>query len=66
MNRAPDQTPRVGLVLGSGMGGVADSIEDPIVIPYSELPGFPQSTVSGHAGQLVLGTLKVSTDTDSD
>jgi len=45
------------MVLGSGMGGVADAIENPTIIPYSEVPGFPRSTVSGHNGQLVCGTL---------
>lgn len=55
--RVPDFTPRLGIILGSGMGGVGDSVEDPVVIPYSELPGFPVSTVSGHAGQLLLGKI---------
>ena len=47
----------VGLILGSGLGELADEIEDPIVIPYTEIPSFPVSTVVGHAGQLVYGTL---------
>jgi purine-nucleoside phosphorylase len=46
-----------GIVLGSGLGGVADEIEDAISFPYAELPGFPVSTVSAHAGQLVAGKL---------
>jgi xanthosine phosphorylase len=50
-------SPTLGLVLGSGMGGVADRLEDPTTIPYADIPGFPVSTVSGHAGQLVCGTL---------
>ena len=49
--------PRVGLVLGSGLGGVADDLADAHAIPYAELPGFPVGTVGGHAGRLVLGTL---------
>jgi xanthosine phosphorylase len=49
--------PRVGVVLGSGLGPVADAIEDPAVIPYSDLPGFPQPTVEGHAGRAVAGTI---------
>ena len=49
--------PKLGLVLGSGMGGVADQLESPTIIPYEDIPGFPVSTVSGHAGQLVCGTL---------
>lgn len=47
----------VGLILGSGLGELADEIEDPIVMPYTEIPEFPVSTVAGHAGQLVYGTL---------
>jgi purine-nucleoside phosphorylase len=48
-------TPRVVLVLGSGLGGAAEGIEDAVRIPYSEIPGFPASTVSGHSGALVAG-----------
>lgn len=55
--RAPDAVPRVGLVLGSGLGGVADAIADPVAIPYAEIPGFPRPVVLGHAGKLVLGRL---------
>jgi purine-nucleoside phosphorylase len=50
-------TPKVGLILGSGLGDLADRIENPVVIPYSEIPHFPVSTVPGHAGVLVVGTL---------
>lgn len=50
--------PEIGLILGSGLGVLADEIEDPIKIPYNEIPGFPVSTVEGHAGQLVIGTLQ--------
>jgi xanthosine phosphorylase len=54
----PDvEPPRLALVLGSGLGGVADAVTDPVVIPYADLPGWPQSTVAGHAGRLVLGRL---------
>jgi purine-nucleoside phosphorylase len=49
--------PRVVLVLGSGLGGMADEIEDAVRIPYGEIPGFPESTVVGHAGALVIGRL---------
>jgi len=49
--------PRVALVLGSGLGGLADQIADAVTIAYRELPGFPVSTVQGHAGELVSGTL---------
>lgn len=48
---------RVGVVLGSGLGGVADDLAAAHAVPYAELPGFPVGTVSGHAGRLVLGTL---------
>ncbi|HEV7753224.1 MAG TPA: purine-nucleoside phosphorylase [Baekduia sp.] len=50
-------TPRLGLVLGSGLGGLADAVTDAVAIPYAELPGFPVGSVVGHAGRLVLGTL---------
>jgi purine-nucleoside phosphorylase len=46
-----------GLILGSGLGELADEIEEAVVIPYAEIPYFPVSTVVGHAGQLVYGTL---------
>jgi xanthosine phosphorylase len=49
--------PRLGLVLGSGLGGLADALEDAVAIAYAELPGFPVGAVAGHAGRLVLGTL---------
>src|SRR3954462_12839845 len=50
-------TPRLGLVLGSGLGALADAVEDATAIPYADLPGFPVGSVAGHAGRLVLGTL---------
>jgi purine-nucleoside phosphorylase len=49
--------PEVGLILGSGLGGLADEIQDRTEIPYAELPGWPASTAIGHAGVLVLGTV---------
>jgi xanthosine phosphorylase len=49
--------PRLGLVLGSGLGGLADAVQGATAIPYAELPGFPVGSVAGHAGRLVLGTL---------
>ncbi|MCL2563701.1 MAG: purine-nucleoside phosphorylase [Oscillospiraceae bacterium] len=48
--------PQVGLILGSGLGAYADDLENPVCIPYSEIPGFHASTVVGHKGQLVAGT----------
>jgi purine-nucleoside phosphorylase len=47
--------PRIALVLGSGLGGFADSLTDAARIPYSEIPAFPRSTAIGHAGQMVIG-----------
>lgn len=47
--------PTVGLVLGSGLGDYADTLEDPVRIPYAEIPGFPISTAPGHVGALVFG-----------
>lgn len=51
-------SPTVALILGSGLGVLADEIEDPVVIDYSEIPHFPESTVEGHAGKLVIGNLE--------
>ena len=47
--------PRVGLVLGSGLGGFADTLDGAVRIPYGDIPSFPRSTAIGHAGQLVVG-----------
>src|SRR5262245_49530359 len=49
--------PRVGIILGTGLGGLAAQIQGPVVIPYGEIPHFPESTVESHAGQLVCGIL---------
>ena len=49
--------PRIGLVLGSGLGAFADELSSATRIPYHKIPGFPRSTVEGHAGQLVIGKL---------
>ena len=53
-----DQKPAVGLVLGSGLGTLANSLEDSVAIPYEKIPGWPQSTVEGHHGRLVIGKLE--------
>ena len=53
-----DYVPQIGLVLGSGLGVLADEIENPVVITYEEIPHFPVSTVEGHAGQFVIGDLE--------
>ncbi len=54
---APGFRPKVGLILGTGLNDLADTIKNPIVIPYGDIPGFHQSGVEGHKGQLVLGQL---------
>ena len=50
--------PKIGMILGSGLGLLSESIEDPTIIPYHDLPGWPLSTVEGHAGELVIGSLE--------
>jgi purine-nucleoside phosphorylase len=50
--------PRVGLILGTGLGGLAESVENADVVPYSKISGWPVSSVEGHIGQLVIGTLE--------
>jgi purine-nucleoside phosphorylase len=55
--RAPGFQPRVAVILGSGWGGVLDSVADPVDLPYADLPGFPEVGVAGHAGRLRLGSL---------
>jgi len=52
------ERPRIGIILGSGLGGLAESIQEPTEIPFQELPGWPVSTVTGHKGRLVLGKLE--------
>ncbi len=52
-----DLVPRVGIVLGSGLGALADDLVDPVAIPFAELPGWPPATAPGHAGRLLLGQL---------
>jgi purine-nucleoside phosphorylase len=52
-----DLVPEVGIVLGSGLGGLADDLEDPVSIPFADLPGWPAATAPGHVGRLLLGRL---------
>lgn len=58
--RTPD-VPKVGLVLGSGLGGLADALENAVSIPYEDIPKWPLSTVHGHHGRLVIGQLEGQT-----
>ncbi|PAQ16246.1 purine-nucleoside phosphorylase [Bacillus sp. FJAT-42315] len=57
LKKVSRKNPKIGLILGSGLGVLAEEIENAVKIPYSEIPDFPVSTVEGHAGQLVFGTL---------
>ncbi|GMV34505.1 MAG: purine-nucleoside phosphorylase [Chloroflexi bacterium] len=50
--------PQIAMILGSGLNGLADSVQNPVRIPYSDLPNFPVSTVQGHAGRFVVGELE--------
>lgn len=56
-SRLDGHKPQVGIVLGSGLGRLADEIENPIVIPYGDIPGFPVSTAIGHKGNFIAGYL---------
>lgn len=55
VERLAGRAPKTALVLGSGLGGLVDEVSDAVRIPYGDLPGFPHSGVTGHAGQLVAG-----------
>lgn len=55
IREATELDPRVGVILGSGLGGLADELEERVEIPYGEIPGWPVSTAVGHAGVLVVG-----------
>jgi purine-nucleoside phosphorylase len=57
LRRRISATPKIAVVLGSGLGGIASLVEDPVTVPYADIPNFPQSTVEGHSGQLVVGKL---------
>ena len=56
-SRVDGRQPVVGVILGSGLGKLADEIAEPLVIPYGEVPGFPVSTAIGHKGNFIIGTL---------
>ncbi len=55
--RGVSTLPPLGLVLGSGLGGLADEAEEAIVVPYADIPGFPVPSVAGHSGRLVIGKI---------
>lgn len=55
--RLGSRAPKTAIILGSSLGPIADAVGDSLVIPYTELPGFPVPKISGHAGKLVVGTL---------
>ena len=56
-SRLGGRMPQVGIILGSGLGKLADSIENPVVIPYTDVPNFVKSTAIGHKGNFISGTL---------
>ena len=53
--------PRIAVILGSGLGSIADRLENRELLPYADIPGFPKSDVSGHAARFVFGTMKAHT-----
>lgn len=55
--RQLQRPPSIAIILGSGLGGLADRVDDPIVVPYADIPGFAPPTVQGHLGRLVAGSL---------
>ena len=57
VSRLEGRKPVVGIILGSGLGKLADEIRDPLVIPYADIPGFPVSTAIGHKGNFIVGEL---------
>ncbi|TMJ06624.1 MAG: purine-nucleoside phosphorylase [Bacillati bacterium ANGP1] len=58
VRRRTSLTPQVAIILGSGLGGLASEVSADTIIPYGEIPGFPRSTVEGHAGNLIVGRLE--------
>ncbi len=57
-DRLLEESPAIAIILGSGLGGLAKRVEDAIVIPFAEIPGFPGATVVGHQGALIAGRLE--------
>ena len=58
IRRRSELAPAVGLILGSGLGGLADTVQASASVPYADIPGFPRSTAPGHTGRLVVGVLE--------
>ncbi|MFN0193826.1 MAG: purine-nucleoside phosphorylase [Aestuariivirga sp.] len=56
-SRLAGRSPKTAIILGSSLGGIGDGVENPLVIPYTDLPGFPVPKISGHSGKLVVGRL---------
>lgn len=56
-----DFEPQVGIILGTGLGGLAQCLENPVAVPYAAIPNFPHSTVASHEGQFLFGTLRTGT-----
>lgn len=59
-SRGVTRTIDTGVILGTGLGSLADSVTDPIIVPYEEIPGFTSAQVSGHAGRMVVGAVESS------
>ena len=57
LHRPAQSHPTVGIILGSGLGGIADVVEDAVAVSYADIPGMPSTTVQSHAGRLVFGTI---------
>ena len=57
-SRVKGELPKIGIILGSGLGYMGDIVENPIAVPYQNIPHFKVSTAPGHKGQLVFGTLE--------
>jgi purine-nucleoside phosphorylase len=55
--RAANQQPKVGIILGSGLGGLSKSIADAVRVPFGDIPGFPNATIAGHEGVVIVGSL---------
>ena len=56
-SRVGGEMPKVAVILGTGLGSLVDHIDEKLYIPYSEIPNFPVSTVQGHSGNLIFGTM---------